>query len=211
MTIVITQRLRDLYAQANRVYGHLIDKFKQGVPKNLALAHLCDVNPGFLNDPLTQTAHRGFLSTSVAAARRSNVPWGKLPDPLSCAYAWFTDVNLTAYTLFTTYSTLFVTPNEDFWRCAYLNVVLEDAAFNALWVLTSPDALTTGVYPQLKAKVSSLRGSLPGWPILKLQKQVLERLETVFALAKQYGPLTSTSPGRPPYLKGDDASRIFVE
>ena len=211
MTIIITQRLRDLYAQANRVYGHLVDKFKQDIPKNLALAHICDVNPGFLNDPLTQAAHRGFMSTSVAAARRSNVPWGKLPDPLSCVYAWFTDANLISYKLFTAYPTLFTSSNQDFWMCAYLNIVLEDAAFNSLWTLTSPDVLPAGVYPQLKAKVSSMRGSLPGWPVLKLQKQVLERLETVFALAKQSGPLTSTSPGRPPYLKGNDASRIFVE
>jgi hypothetical protein len=211
VTIIITQRLRDLYESANRTYGHLVDKFKQDIPKNLALAHICDVNPGLLYVPLTQAAHRGFMSTSIAAARRSNVPWGKLPDPLSCAYVWFTDANLTSYTLFTTYSTLFTTPNEDFWKCAYLNVVLEDSAFNALWTLTSPNALPTGVYPQLQAKVKTLRGSLPGWPVLKLQKQVLERMETLFALAKQYGPIVSTSPGRPPYLKGDDASRIFVE
>lgn len=208
---LITTHMKDLYVQANRTYGHLVDKFRQDVPRNLVLAHICDVNPGLLQDPLTTTAHRGFLSTSVAAARRSDIAWKKLSDPLSCAYAWFTDANLTAYTLFTGRSGFFSSPSEDFWKCAYLNILLEDAAFNALWILTSPDINTTGVYPQLKAKVQSLKGGLPGWPVITLKKQVLERTEKTFTLAKQYGSLVSTSPGRPPYIKGDDASRLFVE
>lgn len=211
MAVIITQFQKNLYQTASRGYGPLVDKFRQDFPKNLALAHICYVNPNLYNDPALKNADKGFLGTSVAATRRTNVPWIRLSDPLTCAFVWFTDANLSSYTFYMSHPTLFLTPNEDFWKCAYLNIVLEDAAFESLWGLINPLAGDTDIYGQLRSKVQSLRGGLTGWPIIKLQKCVLQDLEVVFALAKTYSPLTSSGFGRPPYLKSNDASRIFVE
>jgi len=204
--------LRRFYVLADRKFGFIIDKFKQDVPRSLALAHITVMNPYNLNAPAIKDYHRGCMLVSIAACRRANVDWNQLTDPLCCAYAWFTDTNRVSYLLYSAYPTLFTTPNEDFWKCAYLKVVIQDAAFDALWTMTGPVAgKPDGIYGQLKAKVETLKGSLPGWTIPKLRKRVLLDLETTFALAKLYGPLTSTGPGRPPYLNGDDTSRIFVE
>lgn len=204
--------LRRFYLLADRKYGHLFDKYRQDVPKNLATAHVAVVNPRNLNTPAIKYYHRGFMMASISAARRAEVDWDKLTDPTSCAYAWFMDFNRSSYLLYTTYPKHFTTPNEDFWRCAYLKLTLEDPAFNALWAFASPDAgKTGGVYEQLRVKVEAIRGSLPGWTVERLRKAVLLDLETVFSLAKLYGSLTSTGPGKPPYMSGDDAGRVFVE
>jgi len=204
--------LRRFYVLADRKYGNIIDKFKQDVPRNLILAHVGFFNRNLLNAPAIKNYHRGFMYVSIAACRRANVDWDKLKDPTTCAYAWCTDANRASYLFFSNNTTLFPTSNEDFWKCLYLKLTLEDPAFNALWSIAQPVAgHIDGVYGQLKAAVASLRGSLPGWPIPELRKRVLLDLETVFSLAKLYGPLSSTSPGRPPYMSGDDANRVFVE
>lgn len=204
--------LRRYYILADRKFGFLVDKFRQDVPRSLAIAHIAIVNPYNLNAPVIKDYRRGCMRVSISACRRANTNWDKLTDPMVCTYAWFTDTNRVSYLLNSANPTLFPTPDEDFWKCAYMKVMLQDPAFDALWDIASPVAgKTGGVYGQLSAKVGTLRGALPGWTVPKLRKQVLLDLETTFALAKLYGPLTSTGPGRPPYLSGDDTNRIFVE
>ena len=209
---MLSTLLKTLYLIAEQKYGNLFEKVRQDIPRNLAIAHVCAVNPYLVDDPVSKDYRQGFTMTSIAASRRANVDWERLTDPLSCAYAWCTDANRASYLLYSGNPTLFTTPNEDFWKCAYLKIVLEDTAFKALWSMASPVAGNpVGVYGQLKAAVTSLRASLPGWPVTKLKNQVLSKMETTFDLAKLHGPLSSTGPGRPPYLSDNDTSRIFVE
>jgi hypothetical protein len=202
----------DRYLLAEKTYGPLVDKLRQDVPKNLALAHVSVMNPANLNRPKVSSKNQGFMLASISAAKRVNILWNRMDNPLVCAYVWFNDANRLSYLLYSNYKTFFPLTNEDFWKCAYLEIVLEDPAFFSLWNLANPVAgQSGGIYGQLKAQVETLRASLPGWPIASLRKQVLLDMETLFSIARLHGPLTSTGPGRPPYLNKDDASRIFVE
>jgi hypothetical protein len=197
----VNSALDSKYVLAERKYGYLVDKLRQDVPKSLAL----------MDKPVGKNYQRGFMLASVSAARRAGVSWKRLIDPLTCAYAWFTDTNRVSYIFYTNRSDFFTAYSEDFWKCAYLKIVLEDAAFEALWTHTNPTTTAGEIYPQLTSAITTLKLSLPGWTVQDLRKRVLLEMDAAFLVAKAHGPLTSTGPGRPPYLNKDDTRHIFLE
>lgn len=198
------------YVSVEKKYGSYIDKFKQDVPKNLAVAHVCLVNPNNIDNPMGPGYQRGFMLATLEAAQRYNVAWKRLTVPLACAYVWCSDANDTSYKFYMDKTEYFTTPTEDFWKCAYLKIIIGENAFNSLWSLVSPVVGSSDIYTQLKTKVTTLTAALTGWTVPSLRKRVLLDMETVFSLAKTHGPLVSKTPGRPPYLDKGDTSSIFL-
>lgn len=198
------------YTAADTKYGYLVDRMRQDFPKSLAVAHICSVNPTNIDNPVGTNYRRGFMLASISAARRVNVGWQRLIDPVSCAYAWFTDANRVSYLFYSDKVDFFSVLKDDFWKCAYLKIVLEDAAFDALWTYTNPTTTVGDIYPQLTAAITTLKASLPGWTVPTVKNRVLLNMAAAFTQAKANGTLSSSGPGRPPYLSQDDANRIFL-
>lgn len=199
-----------LYREAVAKFGRTLDPYNGDAPKSLGISHLLRVNSSLETAPTPSTdRRRGFMFATVKMAEEAGVSWEKLDEPLTCAYVWGRDINSDSKNLYAANKSLFVSPNSDFWKCAYLKHVLGDTAFAMLW--QSRDKTQATNYDALLYAVNNLTRSLPGWPIIKLRKTVLVDCAYVYELAKRGGGLTSSGYGIQPVLRKSSYEQVFEQ
>ena len=199
----------DDYQLALRTYGNTINQFLGHLPKSIAIGHLLRVNPALEAVlPITGDRRRGFMYATFEGARIADIAWEDLDDPTTCAYIWGRDINDASSWLYTNNVSVFTSPDEDFWRCAYLAHVLGQTTFSLIW--TTRDTLQPTAYGSLISRIDNLRKSLPGWPIIKLKKTVFVDCAFVFEIAKRGGSLVSIGYGIQPIPNQNQIMQIFV-
>ncbi len=197
-----------LYRQATTKFGRTISPYLGDAPRALGISHLLRVNPALEVSPTPSAdRRRGFLFATANMARIAGVAWADLDTPLTCAYVWGRDVNLTSKNLYGANQALFTSPGSDFWKCAYLKHVLGDVAFSVVW--QSRDTTQATVYDSLLYAVNSMARSIPGWPIIKLRRTVLVDCAYTIELAKRGGGLTSAGFGIEPVLTQNNYQQVF--
>jgi hypothetical protein len=199
----------DDYAKANLTYGNTLIPFLGHLPKTIAMGHLLRVNPKLQPVlPVTKDRRRGFMLATIEAAHEANVAWENLDNVTTGAYIWGRDINYTSLKLYTTDTSVFASPGEDFWRCAYLAHVLGETPFKRVWA--GRDTSQPTVYGGLVASVDNLRQRIPGWTIIQLKKTVFVECAFVFEIAKRGGSLISEGYGIQPVLTKSQYLDIFT-
>jgi|GEM_PF-5975086 len=199
----------DDYYIALRTYGGTINQFLGHLPKSVAIGHLLRVNPGLEAVlPISKDRRRGFIYATIEAANKANIAWEELDDVTTCAYIWGRDINETSLWLYTNDTSVFTSPDEDFWRCAYLAHVLGKTPFSRVW--STRDVRQPTVYGSLIASIDNLRRNLPGWPIIQLKKTVFVGCAFVFEIAKRGGSLVSKGYGIQPVPNRNQVMQVFT-
>jgi len=197
-----------LYHQAAEKFGKVITAYLGDFPKTLAIGHVLRVNPKLETAPdVSKDMRRGFMFARRQYAIEAQVTWSKLDEPRTGAYVWGRDVNDASQTLYTANTSLFSSPNVDFWRCAYLKHTLGDAAFQQVWY--TRDTTQSTVYDSLLYAVNNLRRKLPGWTIIKLKKTVFMDCEFVYQIALRGGTLNTKGFGIQPVLTENNFKEVF--
>lgn len=199
------------YEKAEARYRDVLLRYRSDIPYALVVAHVIKVNPNLSNSPEPKQNRKGFLYARIEMARFAAIDWNRMHDPEACAYVWCFDLNRSARILYTNNTNLFPRPSIDFWKCVYLQYWLGPTVFNILWNRASPRSENGEVYPQLLYVVNSVNKSLPGWPVAKLQQEVLVGLEEVFYTWRVKGTSVIDGYGRPP-VTSDTLSfnRLFL-
>jgi len=200
---------RSKYNFTNQRFGRVLNKYVGHLPNSVSFGHVMWVNPALESTPpVTKDRRRGYLYATIAAVRKANIAWEQLDDVLTCSYVWGRDINETSLNLYTTNPNIFSSPNEDFWRCAYLAHILGPTAFSVIWSSRNTELDT--VYAGLLYAVNNLSRMLPGWPILKLKKEVFVGCAYVFEVAKQGGSLTTEGFGIQPVPPEQDLTQMIA-
>ncbi len=199
----------DDYTRANLTYGNVIIPFLGHVPKTIAIGHLLRVNPKLLPTlPVTKDRRRGLMLATIEAVHEADIAWDDLDDMTTGAYIWGRDINSTSLSLYTTYPSLFTSPDKDFWRCAYLLHVLGKTPFDRIWA--TRDTTQDTVYDSLMVSVNQLQRRLPGWSVIQLKKTVFVECAFVFEIAKAGGSLISEGYGIQPVLAQSQYLHVFT-
>ena len=198
-----------LYQQGVEKFGKIITAYLGHFPKALAYGHLLRVNPKLENAPeIPPDMRRGFMLARRPYALNADVDWERLDEPRIGAYIWGRDVNDASQTLYTANTSLFSSPDTDFWRTAYLKHALGDSPFQQLW--DARDTSQPAVYDSLLYAVNNLRRRLPGWTIIKLKKTVFVDCEYAYQIALRTGSLTTEGFGIQPVLTENNFTEVFV-
>ena len=203
--------LRDslLYDTARNKFHSFIIPYISDAPIGMAIGHLLWFNRALLATPTpSKDRRRGFMYATATMARQAGIPWEELDDVLTCGYVWGRDINSDSLSIYTTNSDLFSVPGEDFWRCAYLKHILGDTNFATIWRQRLVSAPT--VYAGLVYAVNIRKKGLPGWPIIKLKRQVLVGCEYVFQIGKRAGTMVTGGYGIQPVMNRNDINQVII-
>lgn len=198
-----------LYKKAKGLFNWIFEKYHSDVPISLGLGHLLSVNRNLsVKPPVTRDQRRGFLLAPRQIASNAGVPWENLDDTNTCTYIWYRDINGIGKYLHENNPTLFTSPNEDFWKCVYLQHRLGLSVFKVLW--NSRDTSQSSVYNSLLYAVSNITRQVAGLSPVELRKLVFSDCAYVFILAKKEVPLQSTGYGIEPVLTRVDTLKTFT-
>jgi len=204
----MAKRDQKLYEAASNKFYSFILPYLNDAPKGVAIGHLLRVNRELLASPSpTKDRRRGFMYATATMAKQAGISWEQLDDVLTCGYVWGRDINNDSLSLYTTNQDLFTIPNEDFWRCAYLKHVLGDTNFSTIW--RERHVATPSVYDSLIYAVNARKKGLPGWPVIKLKREVLVGCEYVFQIGKRAGTMTTSGFGIQPVLNHNSINQVF--
>lgn len=210
--ISIATHNRKQYGEVSRIYGPAIDMSLGEVPRVLALSHVLRVNPKLRILPnYTVGQYRGFMRVSVEATRHAGVDWNRLQDPNLCAYVWLRYLNYNSNNLYTQNPRIFQTPNETFWRCAYLQDAVENTAFKYLWSQANITS-DTDAYDQILYVVLNNTKTIGSVSPEKLATLVLKDCEFVFQMSKIIrGSIQSVGAGKEPIPPTCEISAFFTQ
>lgn len=83
------------------------------------------------------------MKASISEANTVSIRAEQLDETPTCAFVYGREINRAALTLYTTYRSLFTRVDDNFWKCAYLYVVLGAPTFNFIWNKAAPSITTT--------------------------------------------------------------------
>ena len=210
--IALARRNTKQFDNAVWRYGGIIDTYLGEAPRTLLLSHILRVNPTLFKTPKFKDYRYGFMGATFQQAKNAEVSTAKISgDPAVCAYVYARELNRVSYNLYTTYSNLFTDTGEDLWRCAYLRVTLEDAAFFSLWDMHAPTSADPNVYDNLLYSVNNLNTALMGQSVAAVKELILKDCEFVFQMASAKGSMITSGPGIEPVPPSRDAAGIFTE
>lgn len=188
------------YKRINTIYGGYVDTYRAHAPRSLVLAHILRTNPTLA--PLPE----GVMRVDIAYAKNYQVPKENLINDVASIYVFCRGLNQEALYLYTTHSSLFVSPYRELWKCAYLRLALRPRAFDIIWTAAHPQG---NAYEAVLDYVANTKASIVDWPVRKLKRFVLYDCEFAIKLAEMQGPLTSVGPGVEPIPPADHMDYIF--
>jgi hypothetical protein len=183
-------KLNDVsYKRVGSIYSGYIDQYKSDIPRSMCIAHILRTNPSLAILP------EGVMRVDISYAKDFDVPKKNLVKDIASIYVFCRGLNREAHSLYTSNTSLFLTPYIDLWKCAYLRMALRPRAFDVLWTVAAP---SSNPYETLLNYVDNIRQSIVDWPVRKLRRFVLHDCDFVIKLAESHGYLGSSNTGVEP-------------
>lgn len=203
---------RNQYSEVSRIYGPALDSYLGQVPRGIAVSHVLRINPRLRALPnFTEGQYRGFMRVSVEAASLAGIVWDRLKDPNLCAYVWLRYLNYGSYDLYQKSPYIFTTPDETFWRCAYLQDAVGKVVFDYLWAEAAPSS-DSNAYEDILYVVMNNTKTIGNLSPHRLATLVFRDCEFVFQLTKLIcGTIQSSGPGEEPIPPTREVAAFFTK
>lgn len=208
----LAQAGRNQYSEVSRIYGSALDASLGQVPRGIAVSHVLRVNPRLHQLPnFSEGQYRGFMRVSKEAATHAGIVWDRLKDPNLCAYTWLRYLNYQAYSLYQENPYIFTSPDETFWRCAYLQDAIGKVIFDYLWAQASPSS-ASDPYDDILYVVTNNTQTIGALPPQRLTTLIFRDCEFVFQLTKRIrGMVQSDGPGEEPIPPTSEIAAFFTK